>query len=358
MPFLLMLGLFVLLHVPALRVWPGGARPTDKAAGAMGLAMILPGVMHFSNPARFTAMIPPFLPAPELLVFVSGVAELALAAGLLVPATRRWAGWFGVALFVAIWSANIYVAFSGSYPEGFSQSPVYHAFRVPFQLLYVGWAAWAALGHLPGLNFRRRMMAKMYDKVTADYEEWIAPRKKELFRGLSGSVLEIGPGTGANFPYYDKSIRWIGLEPNEHMHAALRAKAKEHGIEAAEFRTVGAEGMDVPDASVDAVVCTLVLCSVPDPDAVLADVRRVLKPGGRFYVIEHVAAEPRSWRRRKQRIMRPVWQCFADGCTTDRDTASSLRNAGFSAVDLEAFETPQPVVPSWVAPHVMGICTR
>lgn len=352
-PFFLMLGVFALLHLPGLRTWPGGARPADKAAGAMGLVILMTGVLHFTDPAPFREMVPPFLPWPDAIVAASGVAEIALAAGLLVPRTRRLAGWFGVLLFVAIWPANVYTAVSGNYPAGFSQSPVHHWLRVPFQLLYIGWAAWTALGHLPGLGFRQRMMARYYDRVQRGYDAWMAPRREAMLSGLSGTVLEIGPGTGASFAFLPRGIRWIGLEPNVHMHAQLQARAAEAGIDA-ECRVAGADGMDLPDASIDVVVSGLVLCTVPEPARVLAGIRRVLKPGGRLVFLEHVAAPVGTGLRRFQRFMRPFWTFCADGCNPDRETEALIRAAGFAAVEIEAFEAPRDVVPRFVSPHITG----
>jgi ubiquinone/menaquinone biosynthesis C-methylase UbiE len=138
-------------------------------------------------------------------------------------------------------------------------------------------------------SFRKRMFARWYDQVMATYEEYIAERKQALFASVSGSVMEIGPGTGANLAYMPEGCRWIGIEPNQYMHEQLRSKASEHRIEA-DFAVASAEGIAVDDASVDCVISTLVMCSVSSQSQVLAEVKRVLKPNGRFYFIEHVAA--------------------------------------------------------------------
>ena len=113
----------------------------------------------------------------------------------------------------------------------------------------------------------------------AKYEQYIADRKAELFADLPRSVLEIGPGTGANLAYLPKGCRWIGIEPNPHMHDPLRDKADKLGVEA-DLREGAAERIAADDCSVDAVICTLVLCSVKNPAQALAEIRRVLRPGG------------------------------------------------------------------------------
>ena len=110
---------------------------------------------------------------------------------------------------------------------------------------------------------------------------------------MSDSLMEIGPGTGANLAYMPKGCRWIGIEPNQYMHDRLRTKASKHSIEA-DFAVASAEGIAVDDETIDCVVSTLVLCSATDPAKVLSEVKRALKPDGRFYFIEHVAAPKKT----------------------------------------------------------------
>jgi SAM-dependent methyltransferase len=178
-------------------------------------------------------------------------------------------------------------------------------------------------------------------------------RKRRLFADLGGTVVEIGPGTGVNLPYLPDGIRWVGLEPNPHMHDLLRPKLEGRDLDA-ELRTNPAQDTGLPDASVDAVISTLVLCSVPHLDETLDEVRRILRPGGRFLFIEHVAAEPGRWLRWVQSGIRPLWRPLADGCRPDRDTGAALDRAGFAEVTYERFDTGLPVV----APHIIGTAIR
>lgn len=210
----------------------------------------------------------------------------------------------------------------------------------------------------PGVASRRWLMAKGYARIQAKYEVYIAERKRELFAGLTGTVLELGPGPGVNFPYLPSTItRWIGLEPNTHMHAQLRDAAERCGV-TAEFREIGAEQMDVEDDSVDCVLCTLVLCSLGDPESVLRDVFRVLKPGGRFVFVEHVAA-PRGTRLRQlQRLVKPFWWYFADCCRPDRETERLIRDFGFADVTLEEFRVPKSAISAVVSPQIAGSATK
>jgi len=177
--------------------------------------------------------------------------------------------------------------------------------------------------------------------------------KRRLFAGLEGTVVEIGPGTGVNLPYLPEHVRWIGLEPNPHMHGYIQEQLDGRDLDA-DVRTAPAQDTGLPDESVNAVVSTLVLCSVPDVMDTLAELRRVLRPGGRLLFIEHVAAErhtPLCW---FQHGIRPVWRAVADGCRPDRDTGAQLRQAGFSTVEIERFSIGVPPV----SPHIVGTATK
>ena len=177
--------------------------------------------------------------------------------------------------------------------------------------------------------------------------------KQQLFADLEGTVVEIGPGTGVNVPYLPKGLRWIGLEPNPHMHSYIREQLEGRDLDAT-LRTDPAQDTGLPDDHVDAVISTLVLCSVPDVGDTLAELRRILRPGGRLLFIEHVAAEahtPLCW---FQHGIRPLWKAVADGCHPDRDTGARLRQAGFSTVGFERFNIGVPPV----SPHIVGTATK
>lgn len=206
----------------------------------------------------------------------------------------------------------------------------------------------------PCRDLRRRLFARYYDRVQTHYEEHLAGRKRELFEGIAGHVLEIGPGTGVNLAYLPREIRWAGVEPNPYMRAELARKARERGVEP-EFVEVEGSRISLLDASVDVVLSTLVLCSVPAPAATLNEIRRVLRPGGRFVFVEHVAAPRGTWLRRAQRIARPLWGFMADGCRPDREIDRDIERAGFPALDMERFNVQHDVFSSIVAPHVAGV---
>ena len=182
----------------------------------------------------------------------------------------------------------------------------------------------------------------------ADYRR----HKRALFADLSGTVVEIGPGTGANLAYLPRDIALTAIEPSPAMRRYLAERAGELGRPLTLLEGT-AERIPFPDASVDAVVCTLVLCSVADPAAALAEIRRVLRLGGRFLFIEHVAAPDGSWQRRAQWLARPCYFYCLDGCHTDRETWRTIADAGFARVQIAHFRTH----PGVTAPHIVGVAT-
>lgn len=203
----------------------------------------------------------------------------------------------------------------------------------------------------------RRLFARYYDRMMSGYEEYVAPRKQELLGNLDGTVVEIGAGTGSNLPFLPRGCRWVGVEPNPHMHKLLKQKAAELEIDA-EIQLGDSAKVPLADGEADHVVITLVLCSVPDVGKALAEVTRVLKPGGTFVFIEHVVAKPGTRQRTVQNLVAPVWRVCGDGCRVNRDTAAAIRSADFKSVEIEEFEMPSPPNPSWVSPHIIGTAMR
>lgn len=196
-------------------------------------------------------------------------------------------------------------------------------------------------------------MAFLLARFGGKHERHVADRKRTLLSELRGDVLEIGPGTGVNLRYYANGIHWIGIEPNPFMHPYLRQEAKRVGLKI-EIRIGSAERLAVEDESVDAVVSTLVLCSVADVRTSLKEIQRVLRPGGRFVFLEHVAAPYGTWLRTLQRLVRPVSQFLADGCCPDRETWKVLMGAGFGSLDYQTFRVPIPIT----APHIAGVAVK
>lgn len=160
-----------------------------------------------------------------------------------------------------------------------------------------------------------------------------------LIRGLRGTVLEIGAGSGANFDKLPAATEWTGLEPNARARRRLALRAAEAGREP-RILAGPAERIPLPDASADAVLCTLVLCSVADPAKVLTEVRRVLRPGGAFVFHEHVASPAGSGMLTLQRLIAPVTRLVDRGCNPARESWRFIEDAGFGSLELDWFEAP------------------
>lgn len=160
--------------------------------------------------------------------------------------------------------------------------------------------------------------------------------KRAVLGALTGTVLEIGAGSGANFGYFRRDIEWIGLEPDRARRRELAARAAACG-QHAPVLAAPAERIPLPAASVDAVAATAVLCSVADQRRTLAEVRRVLRPRGVFVFFEHVAAPAGTWSRRAQRAVAPLTRLFDAGCAPGRDTWVVIEAAGFRAVEARRY---------------------
>ena len=182
---------------------------------------------------------------------------------------------------------------------------------------------------------RKRLFAWVYARAEGRLRRQSAALRAGLVGDLEGQVLEIGCGTGANFAHYPAATHVTATDYNEHM---LRRAAEERGNAAAtiELRQADIEALPFDDDSFDSVVSTLVLCSVPDEALALAEIRRVLKPGGALRLFEHVRSD-RRWVARMQRVGTPAWSFVADGCHLNRDTAAAVVSAGF---EVEREESP------------------
>ena len=211
---------------------------------------------------------------------------------------------------------------------------------------------WNASAGPARAGWSKRFHAWCLAHCTARYERLVVERKRVLIGALHGDVLEIGPGAGPNLAFYPAGCRWVGVEPNPYMVPYLQQAAEQAGRNI-EIRSGSAEQLPAEDASADAVVSTLVLCSVRDPAASLREVLRVLRPGGRFVFVEHVAAPRGSKLRRIQGFIRPLWKRLADGCHPDRETWLSIEQAGFARVHCEHFRLPLGPVATQIAGYAV-----
>jgi ubiquinone/menaquinone biosynthesis C-methylase UbiE len=193
--------------------------------------------------------------------------------------------------------------------------------------------------------------AWFYDSFLALGERrGMAAQRAELLAQARGRVLEIGAGTGLNLPHYPQHLDELVLtEPQSAMAAGLhkRIAGLARPVTVVE---AGAQELPFPDASFDTVVSTLVLCTVPDADAAITEIRRVLKPGGRFLFIEHVLADGERLARWQHRLA-PAWKVFGDGCNCNRETIAMLES-GMRLGDTRVARWSG--MPSIVHPLVVG----
>jgi len=201
---------------------------------------------------------------------------------------------------------------------------------------------------------RGRFNAMFFRVMEPVIRRELGPRKHRVYADLPDLVVEIGAGTGANMRYLPDSAVLIAFEPNLAMHRSLRAAARLHAVPL-DLRSDSAERTRLRSRSVDAVISSLVLCTVHDPAAVLAEVRRILRPGGTFRFVEHVAAPEGTATRWAQRAFRRPWAWVFEGCSCERDLEAVIRDAGFSHVELERYRIHSPLIP--FTTQIAGIAT-
>ncbi|WP_406076709.1 class I SAM-dependent methyltransferase [Micromonospora sp. NBC_00858] len=192
----------------------------------------------------------------------------------------------------------------------------------------------AAVSHPVFARFYERLSVAMDRAGTAEH-------RRNLVAGLSGRVIEIGAGNGRMFPHYPPGVTEVlAVEPERRLRAAAIRAATTAPVP---VRVVDAlaEALPAGDGEFDAAVVALVLCTVPDQAGALAEIGRVLRPGGQLRFFEHVAAEEPGGLRRVQRVLdATLWPKLFAGCHTGRDTTAAITAAGFVIEELHRFRFP------------------
>ncbi|XP_009864993.1 PREDICTED: methyltransferase-like protein 7A [Apaloderma vittatum] len=204
------------------------------------------------------------------------------------------------------------------------------------------------------------------DKLSTIQEKKTKKHKLELFRNLpdfkspSGELklLEIGTGLGTNFQFYPPGCKVTCTDINPNFQKGLsRNMSKNQHIHYERFLVAAGEDLhQVPSGSVDVVICTFVLCSVHNVNGTLKEALRVLKPGGAFYFLEHVAANPSSWKHFWQHVYYPTWKLVFAGCCLTREIWKNLEQANFSELNLKHIDVSLPWTP--VEPHIIGYAVK
>jgi SAM-dependent methyltransferase len=201
----------------------------------------------------------------------------------------------------------------------------------------------------------RPVFARFYARVGHLMDAEVAEHRSKLLADLAGWVIEVGAGNGLNFPHYPATVTEVlAVEPEPYLRRLALTTARQA---AAPIRVVDgtAEALPAEEATFDTAVASLVLCTVADLARALAEIRRVLRPGGRLRFYEHVRVDAPGLVRWQDRLERP-WGWLAGGCHPNRDTVAAITAAGLDVVELDRFDLQ--AMPPPVRPHVLGVAQR
>lgn len=180
-----------------------------------------------------------------------------------------------------------------------------------------------------------------------------AERRRRLLAAAEGRVVEIGAGNGLNFSHYPAGVEVVATEPDPHMLKRARKHARRASVPVS-LEQAPADALPVADASVDTVVATLVLCTVPDQAAALAEAKRVLKPGGNLLFLEHVRSDDPKIAAKQDR-REPMQMRLGAGCHPNRDTLAAIVAAGFEPEKVERPTFPGAKITS---PGISGVARK
>lgn len=181
------------------------------------------------------------------------------------------------------------------------------------------------------------VFARIYDPFMHKVEEKVfAYKRHDLLHNLTGNVLDVGSGTGANFPHFSQLANVTAIEPNAKMLKYAKAKLPVDAYIKLILGGIGDGNTNFPENHFDFIVSTLVLCTIPNPEAALAEFKRWLKPNGKLILIEHIRSHNHVTGI-AQDIVNPAWKLVADGCNLNRDTDKMVKNAGFKTVSENHF---------------------
>lgn len=202
------------------------------------------------------------------------------------------------------------------------------------------------------------IFSRVYLRASAAMERrGAAEHRSRLLAGLAGSVIEVGAGSGLNFSHYPGTVTAVtAVEPEPRLRAAALEAAATAAVPVTVVDGLAGE-LAFGDATFDAGVASLVLCTVPDPSAALGELYRVIRPGGQLRFYEHVAAATPVLGRVQRVADATLWPLLVGGCHTGRDTVGAITAAGFEIEDLEPFRFPAGA-PHPASPHVLGRALR
>ena len=189
------------------------------------------------------------------------------------------------------------------------------------------------------MKFYQKLFASKYDSFMTNVEITFHPIREELIGDLEGDILDVGSGTGVNFEHFNANANVIAVEPSAFMLEKSKAKLPAKAKITTYNMGVTDEALDsiIAKHSLDYVVCTLVLCTIPDQKLALKKFKEWLKPTGKLIILEHIHAE-KNPNRLLQNIVNPVWKVVGDGCNLNRDTDVLVKEAGFKVESEHYFK--------------------
>jgi ubiquinone/menaquinone biosynthesis C-methylase UbiE len=208
---------------------------------------------------------------------------------------------------------------------------------------------------------------RVHHPIFARFYSWISPameragvaeHRQRLLAGLSGRVIEVGAGNGMNFAYYPPEVTSVlAVEPELHLRDIARRTAEEAPVKIDVVDGV-AEQLPADAAAFDAAVASLMLCSVPDLRVALAEMYRVIRPGGQLRFFEHVRADTHGLQRVQRLLDATVWPVLFGGDHTGRDTAAAITDAGFTIERIDRLRFPEGRITLPSSPHILGVASR
>ncbi|MCF6353162.1 MAG: class I SAM-dependent methyltransferase [Cyclobacteriaceae bacterium] len=188
------------------------------------------------------------------------------------------------------------------------------------------------------MSFYQKLFAGFYDGFMHGFERKLYKKRKHLLSNLEGQVIGVGEGTGINFQFYPDNVNVYSVEPSKPMLDKAKIKAK--GKSNIKFYHYGINDEELEahfkEESMDAIICTLVLCTIPDPIKALQNFKKWLKPNGKLIIMEHIHAS-KPLNKALQNFINPAWKVFGEGCHLNRNTDVLIKEAGFEPIEEEYF---------------------
>lgn len=211
---------------------------------------------------------------------------------------------------------------------------------------------------MPSSPVHHPVFARLWSLMSQHEPAEIRRHRDELLAGLSGRVIEVGAGAGSNFAHYPATVEEVvAVEPEPYLVKQARAAAARADVRIEVLDGV-ADHLPVDDCSFDAAVACLVLCTVPDQMRALAEMRRVLRPGGELRFYEHVLSDRRALALSQRAVDRVFWPRAFGGCHTARDTPAAIAAAGFEVEDQRRMWVNPVPIAFPVGSHAIGRARR